>query len=387
MTDVFEIQDDIARAILEALKVRLVGGTDAPLVQAGTSNMEAYHLVLQGRHHWNRRTTESLAKAEACFFEALRLDPEYAEAHGALALTYSVMLDHTDMSHAEIGAKLEDAARTALRLNSDMWEAHAALAMYNMDCIDWTGAERSIRRAIDANPGSATAHQWYSLMLGYQGRIEEARTEIELAQSLDPLSLIILTSAAWPYYYERNYDQAQKQLDRVRKLDPDFPILNLADGNIHRAMGRFDDAGKSFRRLHAIIPRPWTWLLVTRCDFLAGRPDQMVESLERWYEYNALEIGQTDLRDALATGGRDGLLQCITEHLGTPLPQAQPSAAALGALFMSFGNLESAFAWLETGVNPLSPMMRGLAVDPVWDPLRHDPRFSTLLKKLGLPEM
>lgn len=385
MADVFEIQDDIARAIVDALKVKLVGGSDVPLVQAGTSQMEAYHLVLQGRHHWNRRTTESLAKAEACFFEALRLDPEYAEAQGALALTYSVMLDHSDASHAELGAKLENAARAALRLNNDMWEAHAALAMYSMDRLDWSGAERSIRRAIDANPGSATAHQWYSLILGYQGRIEEARAEIGLAQTLDPLSLIILTSTAWPYYYERKYDRAQKQLDRVRKLDPDFPILLLGEGFIHRAMGRFDDAGNSFRKLHAIIPRPWTLLLVARCEFLAGRLDEMVESLEKWYEYNALEIGQTDLRGALATGGSEGLLQHITELLGTPLPQAQTSAAAMGGLFMSFSNLESAFAWLEAGVNPLSPMIRGLAVDPVWDPLRHDPRFLTLLKKLNLP--
>lgn len=385
MADVFEIQDDIARAIVDALKVKLVGGGGAPLVQAGTSQMDAYHLVLQGRHHWNRRTSDSLAKAEACFLEALRLDPEYAEAHGALALAYAVMMDHSDTSHKELSTKLDNSARAALRVKNDMWEAHAALAMNSLDLLNWQNAERSIQRAIDLNPGSATAHQWHSLILGYQGRIKEARAEIELAQTLDPLSLIIVTSTAWPDYYERNFDQALKRLDRVRKLDPDFPILHLADGFVLRAMGRFDEAGKSFRRLHAVIPRPWTWILVARCDFLAGRLDQMVESLEKWYVHNAMGIGSSELRDALATGGRDGLIRRVTELLGTPLPQAQPSAAALGALFMSFGNFESAFAWLEAGVNPLSPMVRGLAVDPVWDPLRDDSRFLNLLKKLNLP--
>lgn len=385
MADVFEIQDDIARSIVDALKVKLVGGGGAPLVQAGTSQMDAYHLVLQGRHHWNRRTSESLAKAEACFLEALRLDPEYAEAHGALALAYAVMMDHSDTSHKELSTKLDDSARAALHVKTDMWEAHAALAMNSLDSLDWQNAERSIRRAIEINPGSATAHQWYSLILGYQGRVQEARAEIELAQTLDPLSLIILTSTVWPDFYERKYDQALKRLDRVRKLDPDFPILQLADGFIHRAMGRFDEAGQAFRRLHTVVPRPWTWILVARCDFLAGHLEQMVESLENWYRYNALAIGAAELRNALALEGRHGLIQRVTELLGTPFPHAQPSAAALAALFMTFDNMDCAFAWIEAGINPLSPMVRGLAVDPVWDPLRNDPRFSAVIRKLNLP--
>jgi serine/threonine protein kinase/tetratricopeptide (TPR) repeat protein len=385
MADVFEIQDDIARAIVEALKVKLVAGRNEPLVQAGTSQLEAYHLVLQGRHHWNRRTNESLVKAEACFLEALRLDPEYSEAHGALALTYAVMMDHSDNPHAEFKAKLETTAHAALKLKPDMWEAHAALAMASMDRLDWQGAERSIRRAIDANPGSATAHQWYSLILGYQGRIAEARAEIDLAETLDPLSLIILTSAAWPRYYAGDYDQAMKRVERVRKLDPDFPILHLAEGLILRAMGRFDEAGDSFRRLYALVPRPWGLLLVAICDFKSGHMDRLVESLNQWCESSALPFDRTDLQNALATDGCDGLQRRITELLGKPLPQVQTSAANLAELFMYLNNFDAAFAWLDLAIDPLNPTARALAVDPLWGPVRSDPRFTVLLKKLNLP--
>ena len=386
MADVFEIQDDIARAIVDALKVKLVGGGDRPIVQGGTSNLAAYHLVLEGRHHWNRRTAESLAKAEACFMEAVRLDPTYAEAYGALAMNYAVMQDHTDISHDELNEKLERSSKAALALNPEMPEAHAALAMYKMDQLDWAGAEIAIRRAIDANPGYATAHQWYSLILGYQGRIEEARREIELAQSLDPLSLIVVTSAAWPYYYQRNYERAQKQLDRVRKLDPDFPILHLADGMICYAMGRFDDAAKSFRRLQVINPRPWMWLMLARSEYMSGHMDQMIDALERWCEASAAPVASSEFRNAFTKGGKVALMSRIGELLGVPWPRAHNIAPGMAALFMTLSDHDRAFAWLEAGIDPMTPVMRGLAVDPVWDPLRGDPRFRQLLKKLRLPE-
>lgn len=385
MADVFEIQDDIARSIVDALKVRLVAGKDVPIVQAATSQLEAYHLVLQGRHHWNRRTAESLAKAEACFLEALRLDPEYPEAHGALALTYAVMMDHSDGSHAELAARLESTAHAALRLNSEMWEAHAALAMRSMDGLDWQGAERSIRRAIEASPGSATAHHWYSLMLGYLGRIDEARAEIELAQRLDPLSLIILTSVAWPDLYGRNYDQATKRLERVRKLDPDFPILHLAEGFVYEATGQFGHAIESFQKIHKLVPRPWGWLLVANCELKAGCIDKLIASLDQWSKNNALQRDRTRLDEAISTGDRDELLRRIDEYVGAPSQQTQSSSAALASLFMSLGNFDRAFAFLEAAFSPLQPMVRSLAVDPRWDPLRKDPRFPLLLKQLNLP--
>ncbi len=385
MADVFEIQDDIARAIVDALKVKLVAGGDVQLVQAGTSHIEAYHLVLQGRHHWNRRTSESLAKAESCFREALRLDPDYSDAHGALALTYAVMMDYSDDSRAELAAKLESTAHAALRLNSEMWEAHAALAMRSMDRLEWQDAERSIRRAIESSPGSATAHHWYSLMLCFMGRVEEARREIEVAQSLDPLSLIILISVVWPHVFARNYDLALKQLERVRRLDPDFPVLPLAEGLVYEASGEFENAIRSFKTLHTVVPRPWNWLFIACCEFKAGHMDELVSSLDQWFRCNSLYRDMTKLEEALRSGDRDSLLRRIDEYIGDPVEQTQMSSAALSLLFMSLGNFDRAFVFLEAAFTPLSPMVRTLAVDPRWDPLRHDPRFPALLNRLRLP--
>ncbi len=387
MADVFEIQDDIARAIVDALKVKLVGGTDAPLVQAGTANMEAYRLVLEGRHHWNRRTMESLTKAETCFLEAIKLDPEYAEAHGALALTYSVMQDHVDRPSSEIGAGLQAAADAALRLNPEMPEAHAALGMLMMERLDWEGAERALRRAIDGNPGLATPHHWYSLLLGYQGRIDEARREIELAQSLDPLSLIIVTSAAWPDYFSRNYERAFKQLGRARNLDPNFSVLLLAEGALLHAMGRHDEAAQAYWKLESVNPRAHLWPLVMRSEYLAGNLEKMIDALERWCKLSDAPVDTSAFRASLATGGQARLITQIGELLGTPWEGAYHRAAGMAIFFASIGDRDHAFAWLEAGLVPISVLVRGLAVDPVWDPLRADPRFPQLLKKLRLPTL
>lgn len=385
MSDVFELQDDIVRSIIDALKVKLIAKVDAPLVQGGTSNLEAYHLLLEGRHHWNRRTAESLGKAEACFLEAVRLDPGYADAQGGLALTYAVMQDHTEIPHAELTIKIERAAEAAFRLNAEMPDAHAALAMCLMDRLDWAGAERAIRRAIDSNPGYATAHHWYSLILGYQARFEEARREIELAQSLDPLSLIVVGSVAWPYYYQGNYEKALKQLERVRKLDPDFPLLHYVDGVILSAMGRFEEAAASLRRVQAINPRSWVWVLVARVEYLGGRMDDMIDALERWIQASSAPFPSSEFRTAFNQGSQEGLIRRLDELLEAPWPAARPAAAGLAALFASLGKYDRAFVWLEAGLDPISPLVRALAVDPFWDPLRQDPRFPQLLKRLRLP--
>jgi len=385
MADVFEVQDDIVRAIIDALKVKLIAPTDAPLVQGGTANMDAYHLVLQGRHHWNRRTPASLAKAEECFQEALRLDPDYADAYAELALTYAVMMDYVDLSHAELGKRVSTAAETALRLKGDIPQAYAALAMHLMDRLDWEGAEQAMRRAIDLNPGYATAHQWYSLLLSYQGRLDEARREIELAQSLDPLSLIVATSAVWPYYYVRDYDKALRLLERVRKMDSDFPVLLLGFGILYTQLGRHEEALKSYQRLLDITGRPHVWLSVAGCEFQLGHIDKFMSSLERWCDASGAPFATTEFRRAYAQDGLTGLIARIGDLLETPWPEAASSAGMIGVLVQTLGDSERAITWLESGANPLSPVVRGLGVEPFWDPLRNNPRFIALLKRLRLP--
>jgi serine/threonine-protein kinase len=385
MADVFEIQDDIARAIVDALKVKLVGGADAPIVQSGTTNMEAYRLVLEGRHHWNRRTGESLARAEACFLEAIRLDPSYADAHGALALTYSVMQDHTAASHAELRTKIKQAANAAFMLNPEMPEAHAAMAMCLMDALDWEGSERAILRAIDANPGYASAHHWYSLILSSHGRLEESQREIDLAHSLDPLSLIVAVGVSWPYYFRRDYERALKHIERARKLDPNFHLVHFTDGLARSAMGQHARAADSFRAAQALNPQPWMWLEVARSEYQAGRTDRMIDALEAWCRTDASNIAVSEFRNAHATGGTEALKRRIGELLGVPWTEAQASAAELAQLFMSLGDHDRAFVWIDAGLEQMTPLLRGLAVDPRWDPLRSDSRFRVVLKRLGLP--
>jgi tetratricopeptide (TPR) repeat protein len=257
--------------------------------------------------------------------------------------------------------------------------------MLKMERLDWSGAERDIRRAIAANPGYATAHQWYCLILSYQGRFEEARREIELAQSLDPLSLIIVVTVALPYYFERNYERAMKQLERARKLDPDFGVLLLYDGAILSATGRYEEAATAYRKLHTINTRVHLLPLLVRAAFLSGDMDQMIDSLEKWCEATSASVEKAAFREALADGGKDELIRRIKQTIGKPWPEAQSGAAVMAALFGTMGDLDHAFDWLEIGVDPLALFMRALAVEPIFDPLRNDPRYPLLLKRLNLP--
>ena len=223
LDDVFEVQDEIARAIVEKLKVKLIGEPEAPLVKRGTANLEAYQLYLQGRYYYARRYKGGLGEAVSCFSRAVAIDPDFAPAWAGLAESYGIMAFFAYRPVSELHPKAMEAARRALALDESLPEAHHALAMVHL-WIDWnwTAIEREFMRALALNPNAALTRAYYALGLAAMGRDGDAVREAESASALDPLSAIIVYAGGMAYYILRRLPRAIEELQKVVALDPYF---------------------------------------------------------------------------------------------------------------------------------------------------------------------
>ena len=240
--DVFAIQDEIAQAIVGALKVKLGPQSDPRLVKAHTANLEAYNLFLEGRYHWNRRG-ESLLKAAKCFERAVELDPRFALAHSSLADTYNLIGWYRMERPADAFPRAKASAARALELDSSLAEAHTSLAfaLMNFDW-DWAQSDAEFRRALDLNPGYPTAHHWYAEFLMSQGRTRDAVEEARKAQELDPLGLIINTVRGMAHYFDRDFSSAVNECRRTLAMDKSFTPVMIWLGLAHLLRGEFDAA-------------------------------------------------------------------------------------------------------------------------------------------------
>ena len=235
LNNVFAVEDEVARAIVQALAPKLLPGL--ALAQATTVNTEAHDLYLRGRYFWNQRTREALTKAQSLFEQAIALDAGYALAYSGLSDCYNLLVDYGGGRAADLLPKAKKAALKALELDGASAEAHASLGAILQHEYDWAGSNREFRRAIELRPGYVSAHHWYALNCLAQGRFAEARSEIERARQLDPTSVFINGAVAVMLNTSREYDLAIVQAFRTLDLDPNynlgtgFPGLRLsADG-------------------------------------------------------------------------------------------------------------------------------------------------------------
>src|SRR5690606_21194770 len=218
--DLLAVQEEIARAIVDALRQRLALAPDpsragplpssgpAPLLNSSTADVEAYTLYLRGRQHWNERTPEALRRAIGEFERAIARDAGYAHAFAGLADCHAILLDYGVVSPQEGLEPARRAADRALELGPDFAEAHTSAALVRQMEWRWADAEREFRRALELNPGYVAARHRYALLLAWLGRFEEGRRELEHARRLDPLSPVIAAAAAWLAYYEGRHDDA-----------------------------------------------------------------------------------------------------------------------------------------------------------------------------------
>ena len=355
MEDVFAIQDEIAHAIVDTLKVKLFGREDQLIVKPGTRNPEAYELYLKGRYFWSKRTRDGFRKGIEYFERAINTDENYALAYAGLADSYSLLGWYRYQSAEKVYHAAKEAAERAVEIDPTLAEGHTSLAyaefLYGWD---WARAEAAFQRAIQANPEYPTARHWYGEFLMAMARYEEAQEELARGQVLDPLSLSIGTGAGWVLYFMGKYDEAIAQYERVLELDPDFVILPWFLGPAYVQRGRYDDAIALYEHwLERSKGYPGFRALLTDAYAKAGRLDEAAETFT--------------------------VLEQQTRERRVP---ADYMALALTGL----GEVDRAFEWLDRAFDERTWTMVLLKVDPPYQTLWPDPRFRDLLKRIGLPQ-
>jgi eukaryotic-like serine/threonine-protein kinase len=351
--DVFALQDELARTIVDTLRATSFADLTAPLARRYTQNVTAYGLYLKGRYAWNKRTDDDVVQAIHYFEDAIAEDPRYAPAYAGLSDAYALQLDYRSVPVAPGFAHAKEYARKAIALDETVAEAHASLAwvLFIYDW-DWDGAAREFQRAIELDPRYPTAHQWYAFYLAAMGRLDAALVESHTALELDPASVSIRRGMGWAYYYARRYDQARYHLSRAIAMNPtaveSYRILALALMD----QGQWAEAERVIREALA-LPAARGQTLATLGYLLArtGRRDEATRILAELHERS-----------------RVGYI----------------SPVAFGTLQLGLEDLAAAMDWAERAYEERRGWPVYFRVNPLVDPLRGQPRFEALLKRMGL---
>ena len=352
--DVFAIQDEIARTIVTTLRSTSFADIAPAPPNRHTENVQAYGLYLRGRYAWNKRTSEGVFEGIKYFEEAIALDPTYALAYTGLADSYSLHIDYRNVPVHEGHQKAKFYARKAIELDDALAEAHASLAwssfIYDWD---WDVAAREFRRAIELDPRYAPAHQWYAFMLASQGKFDEALLEAHTAQENDPASVSVRRSLGYCYLYTRKYEQARYHLGRAIAMNPTAEESYRIQGLVLTLAGENAEAERVLREAVGLASAGSTYTKAT-------------------------------LAYALARGGNRAEAVQVRDELLEKRKHDYVSPVDLATVNLGLGDLEEAIDWCERAADERRGWVRYLAVHPIVDPLRGEPRFQELVQKMGL---
>ena len=351
--DIFEVQSDIAGQVAEQLGIAVPESARNRLRARPTADHEAYTLYLKGRYFWNKRTKGNVETALQYFQQAVDRDPGYALAWVGIADSWIFRGWYSLQAPREAFPKAKAAALKALEFDSTLAEAHASLAHIHLEFDhDWVAAEREYRRAIELDPGYATAHHWYGGFLSAMGRHQEALQQAETARQLDPLSLIIQTWIGLRYYFARRYGKAEAEYLKALELDQDFAPAHWHLGWVYEQTGEPVKAVFEAERA----------LAIDRDNLL------YVASLGRAY----------------AVAGKLREARAILARLAQASAERYVSAYHVALIYIALGDVETGLTWLERAYDEQSPWVGYMRVDPRLDPVRHQPRFERLLRKAQL---
>ncbi|MBU8933956.1 MAG: protein kinase [candidate division Zixibacteria bacterium] len=353
LDDVFAIQDEISLAIVDKLKVRLLGEERSALIKRHTDDQEAHNLYLKGLYFWNRRLEGGMKLAMEHFHQAIEKDPDYALAHVGVADTYNISGFFGFFPPKEAFPRAFTAAKKALEIDDKLGEAHASLAwFYTFHEWDWSAAESEFKRAIELNPNYATAHEWYGVYLIAMGRFDEAIAETERARVLDPLSLIINAVVGVAYYFARRYEESIKNQQKTLDLDPNFLLANTWIVLAYVANGMCESVVKTIRRVEASA---------VEHAYSLG-----------YFGFACGVCGQEE--DALRT--LDILNELAKKRYVSPVHQAN--------VLLGLGRMDEAFDLLEKAYVERNPMLVFIGTGPFFDPILSNTRYVELLRKIGL---
>jgi TolB-like protein/DNA-binding winged helix-turn-helix (wHTH) protein/Flp pilus assembly protein TadD len=354
LRDTLALQNKVASAIADQIRINLNPQEQATLKNAKVVNPEAYESYLKGRYFWNKRTANGLNVALAYFNQAVSEDPKYARGYSGLADTYALLGDwqYAVMTPKEALPKAKAAAIKALELDSALGEAHNSLA-FVLDGFDWDldSGGKEFRRAIDLNPSYATAHHWFAWHLSLLGRYDEAIAEMRKAESLDPLSLIINADLAELLVLAHSYDESIQQSHKTIEMDPNFAMAHnqLAQAYLEKRL-----YGESIAELQKAVQ-------------LSGGSPTCIANLARAYA---------------ASGKRGEAIKLLSDLKKRSNP-TYSYGSEIATIYASLGDRDQAMNWLEKAYDErFNP---GVLLRPGFDPLRSDPRFEELVRRIGLP--
>jgi TolB-like protein/thioredoxin-like negative regulator of GroEL len=353
LTDIFAIQDSIADQVVRSLAIQLSGDEQRQIKKNYTHNPEAFQLYIKGRYFWNQRTTEGLRKALELAQQTIAVDPTYAPAYVGLADSYNLLgAQHNVLPPKESFPKARAATSRALEIDPMLAEAYASLGF--IECwYEWnsSAAEHSFLKAIELKPNYPTAHHWYGELLSMMSRFEEAYVELQIAQELDPLSLAVNVDLAASFYYARDLNRSERQLINLLELNSNFVRALVILGKVAVAKGEHT---KAVDVLHKAVE-------------LSGDDP----------------VTQAALAQAEASAGKTSAARKRLEDLLNAAQHRYVSACHLAEIYIALGKKEQAYKWLSQAYQNRDIGLAWARVNPTFDSLRRESKFSELIKAVN----
>lgn len=362
LQDIFAIQSDIANGVAEALRTKALLTDSARQVKLTPAATEAYELNLKGRYYWNRGTLDSFMKALEQFEGAVEKDPGYAPAYAGLADTYLLLGRNGHVTPKFAYPKAVQFASKALAIDERLAQPHVALAAIRQEYEwKWEEAEGEFRRAIEANPSYATAHGWYALYLGHVGRFEEAITEVNRAQELDPLSPRIYCNASEEYLFARNYDRALEAAQRALEIDPGYGGAHGYAGYAYVEKGLYDEAIAEFQE--------------------AGR----MQGARAWMGRLGHVHGVSGNNEEAARILDELKKEPIQPPPKSPfIPPPPDTSFDIALVYLGLGELVQAAKWFDKAADERTAEIIHVKCEPIYDRIKEEPSFKELIRKVGL---
>ncbi len=357
LRDVLSLQNEVARTIASQIRLKVTPPEQARLASVRAVDPRAHEDYLKGRYFASKLSPDEFQKAISHFNQAIEIDPTYALPYADLAETYCWATALQFIPSQEGLLKAKTAAARAIEIDSSLGSSHNALAWVKyVNEWDFNGAEREFQLALDLSPGEANAHLWYGMFLAQSGRIGDSNAEMRIAQNLDPLSPVIGSLAVTPLLADKQYDQALEHLQKVLEFDPNSPVAHFYLQSTYEGKGDFASAIKEAHDTALIFGEP------------PAAVTKRTEALTR----------------SLATSGPKGYWRFQLSSLQDVWKKSPGDPYSFAPLYARLGDNDRAFEWLEKGLQQHSQEMTlSLLTEPAFEPLRSDPRFQSLLHRMG----
>jgi serine/threonine-protein kinase len=360
LADIFSVQDEVSKKISQSLRLRLSGEDEEKLAKRYTKDAEAYQLYLKGRYFWNKRNEEGFRNGIDYFRRAEEKDPTFALAFSGLADSYALLCDIGVVRPVDEMPKAKAAAQKAVDADPELAEAYTSRAFVRLAYDwDWLGAQSDFQQALKLNPKYPTAHQWYASYLMQMGKFSLAKDEIEEAHNLDPLSPIISANTGLYSYYEKNYDDAIAKYQTTLQSDPDFWVARHYLALAYVQKGMHDQAITELRKL---IKAPTSGAI----------PDQVVEDESE---------ASASLGFAYGMAGKQAEARAIISQLDALSKKRYVSPLYFAIVYAGLKDNDKAIEYLNKAFDARHPGLVLIRIEPMFDGLRGDERFKTLIKR------